>query len=172
MGIRNYLIDGISGVGKTTVTEALERRGYHVIHGDRTLAYLGDPQTGEARELPARGSDAERVAWINSHWIWHVATVTSMMADNTKPITFFCGSCRNADHFIRLFDKVFVLEVSLATLKQRLANRPEDEFGGRPVEQELIARLHATKEDIPIGAVTINAEMLPREVVDEILARL
>ena len=43
MGIKNYLIEGVSGTGKTTVAEELQRRGYHVIHGDRELSYLGDP---------------------------------------------------------------------------------------------------------------------------------
>ena len=42
MGIKNYLIEGVSGTGKTTVAEELQRRGYHVLHGDRELAYWGD----------------------------------------------------------------------------------------------------------------------------------
>lgn len=45
MGIRNYLIGGVSGAGKTTVCNELQRRGYHAIHGDRELAYQGDPET-------------------------------------------------------------------------------------------------------------------------------
>jgi predicted ATPase len=28
MGVRNYLIEGVSGTGKTTVAEELQRRGY------------------------------------------------------------------------------------------------------------------------------------------------
>ena len=47
MGVRNYLIEGGSGTGKTTVANELQRRGFHVIHGDRELAYHGDPETGE-----------------------------------------------------------------------------------------------------------------------------
>ena len=47
MGIRNYLIEGVSGTGKTSVCNELQRRGYHAIHGDRELAYQGDPETGE-----------------------------------------------------------------------------------------------------------------------------
>jgi len=47
MGVRNYLIEGVSGTGKTAVAEEIQRRGYHVIHGDRELAYHGDPETGE-----------------------------------------------------------------------------------------------------------------------------
>ncbi|MDW9477139.1 hypothetical protein GOA69_33865, partial [Sinorhizobium meliloti] len=46
MGIKNYLIEGDSGTGKTSVGTELERRGYHVVHGDRVLAYVGDPETG------------------------------------------------------------------------------------------------------------------------------
>ncbi len=52
MGVKNYLIDGISCAGKTTVCDELQRRGYHAIHGDDELAYWGDLKTGE----PVNGS--------------------------------------------------------------------------------------------------------------------
>lgn len=47
MGMKNYLIEGVSCTGKTTVCNELQRRGYHAIHGDRELAYQGDPETGQ-----------------------------------------------------------------------------------------------------------------------------
>jgi adenylate kinase family enzyme len=47
MGVKNYLIDGVSCAGKTTVCNELQRRGYQVIHGDDELAYWGDLKTGE-----------------------------------------------------------------------------------------------------------------------------
>ena len=53
MGRRNYLIEGLSCTGKTSVCDELQRRGYHAIHGDRELAYRGDPETGE----PMKASD-------------------------------------------------------------------------------------------------------------------
>ena len=43
MGRRNYLIEGVSGSGKTAVATELQRRGYQAIHGDRELMYLGSP---------------------------------------------------------------------------------------------------------------------------------
>ncbi len=46
MGIRNYLIEGVSGAGKTEVCTELQRRGYQAFHGDRELVYRGDPETG------------------------------------------------------------------------------------------------------------------------------
>jgi adenylate kinase family enzyme len=171
MGVRNYLIEGVSGTGKTTVAEELQRRGYHVIHGDRELAYYGDPETGEPLDWPPQGSMTDTVAWGNKHWIWPVDKVRSLVADQRNAISFFCGGSRNFHHFIDVFDEVFVLDVDPDTLNQRLAGRPEDEFGGRPVERELVMQLHETKEDIPQGGVIIDATAPVPRVVDEILRR-
>ena len=49
MGIKNYLIEGVSGAGKTTVGTELRRRGYQAIDGDRELVYRGDPETGRPK---------------------------------------------------------------------------------------------------------------------------
>jgi thymidylate kinase len=171
MGIRNYLIEGVSGTGKTTVAEELQRRGYHVLHGDRELAYQGDPKTGQPVDEPAHESEMDKVAWQQEHHLWDIDKVKSVIADRSNAISFFCGGSRNFVRFIDLLDGVFVLDVDLDTLKRRLASRPEDEFGGRPVEQELVVRLHATKEDIPKGDVVIDATAPLESVVDEILEK-
>lgn len=171
MGVRNYLIEGVSGTGKTSVATELQRRGYHVIHGDRELAYRGDPETGE----PLDGSEHERfvldVAFGHKHHLWNADKVKSLVADRSHPISFFCGGSRNFHQFIDQFDGVFVLDVDLDTLKRRLISRPEDEFGGKPGEREVVVRLHASKEDIPKNATTIDATAPLASVVDEILSR-
>lgn len=158
MGIKNYLIEGVSGTGKTSVCDELLRRRYHAIHGDRDLAYQGDPKTGE----PLDG-------FAHEHHIWDVDKVRALVADHSHAASFFCGGSRNFDRFIDLFDGVFVLEVDLDTLNRRLAVRPEDEWGGRASEREFIARLHATKEDIPKNAIIIDATASVSRVVDAIL---
>jgi hypothetical protein len=160
MGVRNYLIEGVSGTGKTSVCDELRRRGYHAIHGDRDLAYQGDPRTGE----PLDG-------FVHEHHIWYVDKVRALVADQSYAASFFCGGSRNFDHFIDLFDGVFVLEVDLDTLHRRLAGRPEDEWGGRVSEREFIARLHATRVDIPKNAIIIDATAPISRVVDAILEK-
>ncbi len=161
MGVKNYLIEGVSGTGKTSVCDELQRRGYHAIHGDRELAYQGDPITGK----PLAG-------FSHKHHIWDVDKVTALVADQSYAASFFCGGSRNFERFIDLFDGVFVLEIDLGTLNRRLVTRPEDEWGGQASEREFIARLHATKEDIPQNAIIIDATAPLSGVVDKILGHI
>ena len=46
MAKRNYLVEGLSGAGKSSVYEELVRRGYTAITTDRAWAYHADPDTG------------------------------------------------------------------------------------------------------------------------------
>ena len=161
VGMRNYLIEGVSGTGKTSVCKELRRRGYHAINGDTELAYQGDPDTGEPTDdLP-------------SHWhhIWRVDRVRTLVADQNERFTFFCGGSRNFSKFLDLFDGVFVLEIDPDTLNRRLDQRPDDEFGAQQSERDLIVRLHRTKEDIPRNGILIDATAPLAHVVDEILRR-
>ena len=161
MGVKNYLIDGVSCAGKTTVGNELQKRGYQVIHGDRELAYWGNLKT----EDPIDGRITE-----NRAWIWNVDQVNALVADQNHAVTFFCGGSRNSGHFIDLFDDVFVLDIDLDTLNRRLAARPKDEWGGTASEGESFARhQHKTKEGLPEHAVIIDSTAPLSEVVDKIL---
>jgi hypothetical protein len=158
--MRNYLVEGVSGTGKTSVCEELRRRGFHAINGDTELAFQGDPRTGKPTDVP-------------SHWhhLWHPDRVQAEIADRSHPVTFFCGGSRNFSMFLDLFDGVFVLEVDLDTLTRRLALRRDDEFGSRQADRELILRVHRTREDSPKGGIPIDATAPLAQVVDEIVRR-
>ena len=161
MGVRNYLIEGVSGTGKTSVCGELQRRGYHAVHGDRELAYQGDPESGE----PTDG-------FRHENHIWHIDNVRSLVANEDAALTFFCGGSRNFSKFIGLFDGVFVLEVDLETLHRRLDQRPDDEWGAKREERDLIVRLHQTKEDTPRGGIVVDATKSLTRVVDEIICQI
>lgn len=165
MGMRNYLIDGGSGTGKTTVCDELRRRGYQAIHGDRELR--SDPKPGEA----ASGSAPD----CHLPPIWDVAMVKALLANQDEAVTFFCGGSRNSSEFIDLLDGVLVLEVAdLDTVMRRIDERvlvdPSD-WGGRQEEREIIMHLHHTKQGIAQGWA-IDATAPLEFVVDEILRRI
>lgn len=159
MGKRNYLIEGVSGTGKSSVWQELRRRGYAAINGDRELAYQGDPTTGEKTESAS-----------HEHHIWDVEKVRRLAANQDDEATFFCGGSRNFKQFIDLFDEIFILDVDAQTLNERLDNRTDNDTGKSKSERELILRLHATKEDIPGSGIVIDATPPIVSVVDEILS--
>lgn len=158
MGVRNYLVEGISGTGKTSVCRELARRGYEAINGDTDLAFQGDPETGESTDTA-----------LHEHHVWDVGHVQALAADHHNAVTFFCGGSRNFPQFIELFDEVFILEVDSDTLHRRLDRRLPGEWGSEPSERDLIVRLHETKEDVPATGVWIDATRSLPDVVDEIL---
>lgn len=157
VGERNVLVEGVSGTGKTSVCHELRRRGYDAVNGDTDLAYQGDPVTG----LPTDTSSHE-------HHVWDIERVRRLVADRSRPVTFFCGGSRNYDAFLELFDQVLVLEVDRATLEERLDRRPADEWGSAPDERALVLRLHETGEDVPDG-IRIDATRPLDVVVDEVV---
>jgi thymidylate kinase len=171
VGKRTYLVEGVSGSGKTSVAVELQRRGHRVVHGDRQLKYVGDPTTGEPLAVPAAfRDDRSRAEWLHRHLCWPVDVVASLVGDGDEGLTFLCGGCRNAAQLLHLFDAVFVLHVDLETLRRRLQERPEDEWAGRGrrAELDLVLRLHRTGQDLPDGIRIDAARPLPA-VVDDIL---
>jgi len=157
MGHKNYLIEGVSCTGKTSVFKELKRRGYIAIDGDTKLAYQGDPQTGS----PTKGH-------VHEHHIWDVEKVEKFLNNEDKAV-FFCGGSRNFERFLSRFDEVFILDIDRATLKERLDTRQNGQWGSTEEQKRLVLRLHKTKEDVPEKGIIINACEPISEVVDAIL---
>jgi broad-specificity NMP kinase len=157
MARKNYLVEGGTCTGKSTVCRELRKRGYQAIDGDNDLAYHGDPETGE-RTPGGR----------HEHHIWDVNKVKELATSQSEEVAFFCGGSRNFHKFLDIFDQVFVLDIDTKTLTQRLSLRAPEAWGGTEAEKQKILHLHTTKQDIPNGTV-INATRPPNEVVDAIL---
>lgn len=157
MAQQNFLVEGVSGTGKSSVCRELRSRGLFAVDGDNELAYRGDPYTGEPTE-----------AFGHEYHVWDAARVREIAARPEPELAFFCGGSRNFSMFLDVFAEVFVLTVDASTLARRLAEREPDDWGGTVEQREQILRLHATQEDVPAGTL-IDATRPLAEVVDAIV---
>jgi len=167
MAKRNYLVEGLSGAGKSSVYEELIRRGYKAISTDRAWSYHADPDTG----LP--GGPLQ-----HDNWVWDRHKAVSELENPEPDVLFVCGGSRNRDHFLPYFAKVFNLRIDEDTMRRRLQARTTDDWTLVPDPDdydvalaamiELMLELNRSDEK-PAGAIDVDATQPLDQVVDELL---
>src|SRR5436309_15073045 len=157
MAKRNYLVEGLSGAGKSSVYEELIRRGYMAISTDRAWKFHADPATGLSGG-PGRFDNA----------VWDQQKAIRELESPEPDVLFVCGSSRNRDRFLPYFTKIFNLRIDDDTMRRRLQERTNNDFGKQPEEVELTLRLNRSDEK-PAGAKDVDATRPLDQVVDELL---
>jgi hypothetical protein len=157
MAERNYLVEGLSGAGKSSVYEELIRRGYKAVSTDRAWKVHADPETG----LPGGPGHYDSAVWDQQKAVREL--------ESPEPdVLFVCGSSGNRDRFLPYFTKVFNLRIDDDTMRRRLEERTNNDFGKQPEELELMLRLNRSDEKPP-GAIDVDATQPLPLVVDELL---
>jgi gluconate kinase len=154
---RNYLVEGLSGAGKSTVYEELIRRGYSAISSDRVWAYNADPDTG----LP--GGPVR-----HDTFMWDEQKALDELESPEPDMLFVCGSSRNRDRFLPYFTKIFNLRIDDETMRRRLQERTDDDWALGREGLELMLTLNRSGEK-PAGAIDVDATQPLHQVVDELL---
>jgi hypothetical protein len=166
MAKRNYLVDGLSGAGKSSVYDELIRRGYKAISTDTAWAYHADPDTG----LP--GGPIQ-----HDNWVWDRQKAVSELETPEPEVLFVCGSSRNRDHFAPYFTKIFNLRIDDDTMRRRLHVRTPDDWdlGSDDRYEELLAMtiermLELNRSDEkPARAIDLDGTQPLNQLVDELL---
>ena len=156
MAKRNYLVEGLSGAGKSSVYEELIGRGYKAISTDRAWK----------RSDPDAGLPGGRAQYANS--MWDEQKAVGELESPEPDVLFVCGSSRNRDRFLPYFTKIFNLRIDDDTMRRRLHERTNNDFGKQPEELELMLRLNRSDEK-PAGAIDVDATQPLDQVVDEVL---
>ena len=149
MAKRNYLVEGLSGAGKSSVYEELIRRGYKTISTDRAWKSTSEPS-------------------YHGNSMWDPQKAVSELESPEPEVLFVCGSGRNRDRFLPYFTKIFNLRIDDDTMRHRLLERTNNDFGKEPEEIELMLRLNRSDEK-PAGAIDVDATRPLHQVVDELL---
>jgi hypothetical protein len=149
MAKRNYLVEGLSGAGKSSVYEELIRRGYKTISTDRAWKTPSEPS-------------------YHGTSMWDQQKAVSELESPEPELLFVCGSSRNRDRFLPYFTKIFNLRIDDDTMRRRLQERTDDDWPLGQEGVELMLRLNRSDEK-PAGAIDVDGTQPLDQVVDELL---
>ena len=165
------LITGMSGAGKSTIAQALARRGLASLDAD------GDPLL--ARSVDCDGKVVEDpsipdFAWLARHsWAWDPARLDVLIRTAAPATLYICGGAANEIELADRFTQMFLLEMDEPTMLARLDAPSRDNEWGRigDTREHLRRRLPGHQDRLrAFGAIPIEARQPLDQVVDAILS--
>jgi dephospho-CoA kinase len=134
--VMRVLLTGMSGTGKSTLTDALSARGYKAVDLDSDewsewvdVEFTGDPASSESPVRP--GQD----------WVWREDRVRDLLSTEDASVLFVSGCAENMWKFYAHFEQIILLTAPAAAIVERLAARTTNSYGKRPEEVARVLRL-------------------------------
>lgn len=169
--MKKIFITGVSGTGKTTVAEELEKRGIHAISIDEAgVCSWIDKQTGQKVDHEVTTDDE----FIRNHdWICNVPQLIELM-ERGDGVAVVLGSASNQKDLLHLFDKILLLQCPPEVFIKRIENRTNNDFGKDKTAQEFILGWYQSfeKEMLDAGAISIDATHPLEKVVEQALEEI
>jgi shikimate kinase len=169
------LITGISTSGKSTIAKELTKRGYEAYDTEHNgISAWYNKQTGARaagfNEMPERTEE-----WLSQHeWLISTDWVAEMSEKaKNKPI-FLCGGSANEPEIRAKCQTVIWLETNKETIRKRVSNPRDHDYGTKPHELALAIEANKRKEAeySSYGAIMVDATQPIGKVVDEILTKV
>ncbi|MEI7522645.1 MAG: AAA family ATPase [Candidatus Saccharibacteria bacterium] len=162
-------ITGIAGSGKSTVQKELKRRGHNSYDVDEPGIGAAHDQQGNIVKVP---DVAERSPdWFDTHsWRMVDGAIEKLQAKAKTGLVFLCGATTINEN-TGVFDRTIRLDIDEATLRKRLAQRKENDFGQSEHELQRILDFHkaATDKYKNQDADIIDATQPLDKVIEDIL---
>lgn len=152
--MKNILLTGMSGTGKSTVIAALSARGYRAI----------DTDTDEWSE------------WViddtgTPDWVWREDRIAELLSSARNEPLFLSGCKTNQGKFYPLLAQVILLSAPVDVLMERLATRTTNPYGKDPEELARIMEHVETIEPLlrQTSTAEIDASQPLNDVIEEVL---
>lgn len=162
-------ITGIAGAGKSTVRNKLTELGY-------TAYDVDEPGIGAAHDTQGRIVKVPTAAdrspdWFETHsWRLIDGAIEKLQEQAATDLVFLCGTT-TANQNAPAFDQTICLDIDEPTLRKRLAERKDNDFGRSEHELRRILSRHkiVTEKYREQGVPTVDATQAVDEVVEDIL---
>jgi shikimate kinase len=166
-------ITGTSTAGKSTVASELQKRGYEAYDTEhKGVSAWYNKQTGKRAagfgEMPERTKEwLDQYEWLISEgWAAEMASKAK-----GKPI-FLCGGSANEPEIREMCDKVIWLKTNEYTIRQRVNNPRDHDYGTKPheLERAILSNLQKETEYKGYGAIMVDATQPIDKVIEKILS--
>lgn len=155
--MKRVLVTGMSGTGKSTVIQELQRRGYKAIDTDWDSKW---------EEPPATPSDGPG-------WLWREDQIGTLLDTEDADALFVSACVENQGRFYPRFDHIVLLSASSQLTRERLARRTTNPYGQLPVEVDELLRFKTTVEPRLRRSATVEIDTgQPLRQVVEAIVRL
>lgn len=155
---KSILITGTTGVGKTSLSNKLNKLGYKSYDIDDVPELFSMIHRETQRPIVDHDNfDLEKVKAMT--WICNLENLKSLIQAETNDLAFYCGNGSNVYEFMQLFDKVILLTINLETNKERLSNRTDNDFARTSEVQEYVLgkKNDWENEMIKRGSIVVDA---------------
>jgi len=166
---KKYLITGVAGTGKSTITKELRQRGYAAYDTEEGFSYYVDKQTGEKAVYPATLTQE----WYDTHErVFDENVLMNLLKKHQNETLFICSITANQAKFYPQFDKIFLLTAPDDVLTHRLGTRTNNYFGRHQLELARVIGRHQQFDDelLALGAQPIDSTRSITAVAGEILS--
>ena len=167
---KRILVTGFSGVGKSTVTGKLREMG-QVAYDLDDIPGLFTATHQKTGEVFTSWDNSDPDTGKNLRWECDKEKLRRLIADEPAELAFYCGSASNIFDLLELFDKTIVLTASHDSIRHRLTNRTNNDYGRtKEIQDHILERKDAGDQKlIECGAITVDAERSIDEVVGEVV---
>lgn len=141
----------MSGTGKSTTLEALERKGFRTVDTD-TGGWIAEAEDGERHWRPDRVD-----ALITEH-------------ERTGEPLFIAGTVWNQQDFYSRFDHIVLLSAPIDVVLDRLATRDTNPFGKTDEERDRV--IADTEEIEPLLRESATVVIDTRQPLADVVAKL
>jgi shikimate kinase len=165
-------ITGISTSGKSSIAKELQNRGYEAYDTEHNgISAWFNKQTGKRAagfgEMPERTPE-----WLSQHhWLIDQDWVVKMANEAKDRPVFLCGGAANEPKIREMCHEVIWLKTNEATIRQRVNNPRDHDYGTKPHElaHAIEANEQKQAEYEAYGATMVDATRPIGRVVEDVI---